>query len=78
MLKCLLAPLLETLRPHFDLSKTRLETLAVLLVGLASGRTGNLKRPKLLESTAECETSTPHLVGSHCSQCVILPEHRCP
>ncbi|MCA1776723.1 MAG: hypothetical protein LC676_14275, partial [Loktanella sp.] len=36
MLKCLLAPLLETFRPHFDLSKTRLETLAVLLVGLAN------------------------------------------
>jgi hypothetical protein len=28
--------------PHFDLSKTRLETLAVLLVGLANGRTVNL------------------------------------
>lgn len=42
MLKCLFAPLLETLRPHFDLSKTRLETLAVLLVGLANGRTVNL------------------------------------
>ena len=38
----LLAPLLETLRPHFGLSKTRLETLAVLLVGLANGRTVNL------------------------------------
>ena len=42
MLTCLLAPLLETLRPHFELSKTRLETLAVLLVGLANGRTVNL------------------------------------
>lgn len=42
MLECLLAPLLETLRPHFALSKTRLETLAVLLVGLANGRTVNL------------------------------------
>ncbi len=38
----LLAPLLETLRPHFDLSNARLETLAVLLVGLANGRTVNL------------------------------------
>ena len=38
----LLAPLLQTLRPHFDLGKTRLETLAVLLVGLANGRTVNL------------------------------------
>lgn len=38
----LLAPLLETLRPHFELSKTRLETLAVLLVGLANTRTVNL------------------------------------
>jgi hypothetical protein len=42
MFERLLAPLLETLRPHFDLSKTRLETLAVLLVGLANGRTVNL------------------------------------
>ena len=38
----LLAPLLQTLRPHFDLGKTGLETLAVLLVGLANGRTVNL------------------------------------
>ena len=45
MLKCLLAPLLETLRPHFDLSKTRLETLAVLLFGLANCRTVNLSHP---------------------------------
>lgn len=42
MFERLLAPLLETLRPHFDLSKTRLETLAVLLVGLANCRTVNL------------------------------------
>ena len=42
MLECRLAPLLETVRPHFDLSKTRLETLAVLLVGLANGRTVTL------------------------------------
>lgn len=38
----LLAPLIATLRPHFKLGKTRLETLAVLLVGLANGRTVNL------------------------------------
>lgn len=42
MFERLLASLLETLRPHFDLSKTRLETLAVLLVGLANCRTVNL------------------------------------
>lgn len=42
MFERLLAPLLETLRPHFDLSKSRLETLAVLLVGLANCRTVNL------------------------------------
>lgn len=42
MIECLLAPLLETLRPHFNLSKTRLETLAVLLFGLANCRTVNL------------------------------------
>lgn len=42
MFERLLAPLLETLRPHFGLSKTRLETLAVLLVGLANCRTVNL------------------------------------
>jgi hypothetical protein len=38
----LLTPLIETLRPHFALSKKRIETLAVLLVGLANGRTVNL------------------------------------
>lgn len=42
MFERLLAPLLETLRPHFALSKTRLETLAVLLFGLANCRTVNL------------------------------------
>ena len=42
MVERLLTPLVETLRPHFDLSKTRLETLAVLLFGLANCRTVNL------------------------------------
>lgn len=42
MFDLLLTPLLKTLRPHFELSKTRLETLAVLLVGLANTRTVNL------------------------------------
>lgn len=42
MFERLLTPLLEILRPHFGLSKTRLETLAVLLVGLANCRTVNL------------------------------------
>lgn len=37
MIGCLLAALL-TLRPHFDLDKTRLETLSFVLVGLATGR----------------------------------------
>ena len=50
MLECLLAPLLEASRPHFDLSKTRLETLAVLLVGLANGRTVNLSHPLWMSS----------------------------
>ena len=42
MFGLLLAPLVGTLRPHFDLSKTRLETLAVLLAGIANTRTVNL------------------------------------
>ena len=42
MLDHLPTPLLEALHPHFALSKNRLETLAVLLVGLANGRTVNL------------------------------------
>jgi hypothetical protein len=42
MFERLLAPLLETVRPYFGLSKTRLETLEVLLVGLANCRTVNL------------------------------------
>ena len=37
----LLTPLMTTLSPHFDLSKTRLETLAIMLIGLANGRTVN-------------------------------------
>ena len=43
MLERFLAPLIETLRPHFDLSKTRLETLAVLLVGLAKAGLSTLR-----------------------------------
>ena len=39
MLGCLIAPLINTLRPHFALSKTRLATLSALLVGLANCRT---------------------------------------
>jgi hypothetical protein len=42
MLEYLYAPLLATLRPHFELSKTRLETLVVMIFGLANGRTVNL------------------------------------
>lgn len=42
MLGFLLAPLMATLSPHFDLSKTRLESLAIMLAGLANGRTVNL------------------------------------
>ena len=37
-----LAPLRESLRPHFNLSKSRLETLSVLLVGMINGRAVNL------------------------------------
>lgn len=42
MLSFLIAPLVSTLSPHFGLSKTRLETFAVLLAGLANCRTVNL------------------------------------
>ena len=42
MLRFLIAPLTHTLRPHFALSKTRLATLSVLLIGLANCRTVNL------------------------------------
>ena len=42
MLGFLIAPLTNTLRPHFALSKTRLVTLSFLLVGLANCRTVNL------------------------------------
>ena len=38
MFESLLDPLLKTLRPHFDLSETQLETLVVPLVGLANCR----------------------------------------
>ena len=42
MLASLFAPLRESLRPHFNLSKSRLETLSVLLIGMINGRTVNL------------------------------------
>ena len=42
MLGYLLAPLRDTLRPHFNLSKTRLATMAIILFGLANGRTVSL------------------------------------
>ena len=42
MLGFLIAPLTNTLRPHVALSKTRLATLSVLLVGLANCRAVNL------------------------------------
>ena len=42
MLGYLLATLRNTLSSRFDLSKTRLETMAILLFGLANGRTVNL------------------------------------
>ena len=42
MLGYLLAPLRDTLRPHFNLSKTRLATMAIILFGLANGRIVNL------------------------------------
>ena len=37
----LLAPLRDTLRPHFDLRKTRLETMAAIMFGLVNCRTVN-------------------------------------
>ena len=42
MLGYLLATLRNTLSPRFDLSKTRLETMAIFLFGLTNGRTVNL------------------------------------
>ena len=56
MLGCLLAPLMNTLRPHFDLSKTRLATLSVLPVGLANCRTVHLSHlaSQFPESALKC------------------------
>ena len=42
MFSSLFAPLRGMLRPHFSLSKTRLETRAILIVGLVNSRTVNL------------------------------------
>ena len=38
----LLAPLLDTLSPHFNLRKTRLEAMAAIMFGLVNCRTVNL------------------------------------
>lgn len=42
MLEPLLTPLRTTLGPHFSLSKSRLTTLCILIVGLVNGRSVNL------------------------------------
>ena len=38
----LLAPLRDTLRPHFNLRKTRLEAMAAIMFGLVNCRAVNL------------------------------------
>ena len=66
MFERLLAPLLETVRPHFGLSKTRLETLAVLLVGLANCRTVNL---------SHLASQFPIASGGGLSACSLTQRH---
>ena len=57
---------MKTLRPHFELSKTRLETLAVLLFGLANCRMVNFSHlwqvsfrgvPNMDQITGACSVS---------------------
>jgi hypothetical protein len=52
-----IATLLEILRPHVGLSKSRLETLCLIVVGMISARTVNL-------SHLACERPTTALVAS--------------
>ena len=47
----------QTLRPHVDLGKSRLETLCLIVVGMVSARTVNL-------SHLACERPTTALVAS--------------
>ena len=42
MFDCLLAPLRDALRPHFNLRKTRLEAMAAIMFGPVNCRTVNL------------------------------------
>ena len=39
------ATLAQTLSPHLDLGKSRLETLSWLIIGMVTGRTVNLSHP---------------------------------
>ena len=47
----------QTLRPHVDLGKSRLETLCLIVVGMVTARTVNL-------SHLACERPTTALVAS--------------
>lgn len=58
MSEAMIAPLLDTLRRHFALSKSRLATLAVLICGVAQSRTVNL-------SHLACHFSGPALHASN-------------
>jgi hypothetical protein len=51
------AALMETLAPHLGLGKSRLETLAALVIGIVTGRTVNLSHAASLLHGAACHGS---------------------
>ena len=67
----LLASLINTLSPHFDSSKIRVETMAILLIGVANGLIANLSH--LASSfSARHSTSVAIAACSAFSKCVRL------
>jgi hypothetical protein len=64
-----IAALEQTLRPHLDLSKSRLKTLALLVVGMVSARTINLSHIACERSGAVRVASTYRRLQRFSSTC---------
>lgn len=70
MTDALIAPLCETLRCHFSMSKSRVVTLAVLICGIAQSRTVNL-------SHLACHFAGPALHASNYRRLQRFFQHEC-
>ena len=76
MTSCSLADLQKTLTPHVELSKTRLETLCLLVLGMISARTVNLTHIAA-ERSAPARVASTYRRLQRFFQQVLLPEDWC-